>query len=123
MASVFRELVIDCSDPHGLARWWGDVLGWRVVDEPKGYSWVSSTGTLDAPAPILTFVPVPGAKAGKNRLHIDLNPSGCDQAEELRRLEALGARRVDIGQRDVPWVVLADPEGNEFCLLAPRVSS
>ena len=82
---------------------------------------MSSTGTHDAPPPILTFVAVPDAKTSKNRRHIDLNPSGCDQAEELRRLETLGARRVDVGQREVPWVALADPEGNEFCLLSPTV--
>jgi predicted enzyme related to lactoylglutathione lyase len=70
---------------------------------------------------VLVFVPVPEAKAVKNRLHIDLNPSGCDQAEELERLLSLGARQVDVGQVDVPWVVLADPEGNEFCLLGRRV--
>jgi hypothetical protein len=66
-------------------------------------------------------VPVPEKKTVKNRLHIDVNPSGCEQAQELRRLLDLGAREIDVGQTDVPWVVLADPEGNEFCLLARRV--
>jgi hypothetical protein len=61
------------------------------------------------------------AKTVKNRVHIDVNPSGCDQAEELERLLGLGARPVDVGQGDVPWVVLADPEDNEFCLLGRRV--
>lgn len=64
------------------------------------------------------FTRVPDGKSTKNRLHFDLNP--VDQAAEVTRLSALGARRVDIGQRDVPWVVLADPEGNEFCVLTPR---
>jgi glyoxalase superfamily protein len=68
-------------------------------------------------------VPVPEAKTVKNRVHIDVNPTGVDQAEELERLLSLGATRVDIGQGDVPWVVLADPEGNEFCLLARRIDS
>jgi catechol 2,3-dioxygenase-like lactoylglutathione lyase family enzyme len=121
MGSVFRELCVDCADPRTLSRFWGEVLGWPVVDDEQGYSWVSSTGRPDAPAPILVFVPVPEPKSVKNRLHIDVNPSGVDQAEELQRLERLGARHVDIGQRDVPWFVLADPEGNEFCLLARRV--
>jgi hypothetical protein len=57
----------------------------------------------------------------KNRIHLDVTPAGADQAEELERLLALGARRVDIGQGETPWVILADPEGNEFCLLSPHV--
>ncbi len=65
----------------------------------------------------MTFVPVPGTKAIKNRLHIDVNPVGCDQAQEVARLIGLGARRVDVGQGEQSWVVLADPEGNEFCVL------
>ena len=76
-----------------------------------------------AQGPILVFVAVPEPKAVKNRLHIDLNPSGCDQAVELERLLALGARPADVGQGDESWVVLADPEGNEFCLLARRVDA
>jgi hypothetical protein len=123
MASVLRELVVDCEDPAGIARFWGEVLGWPVVEDPRGLCWLSSTGAPDAPPPLLVFVPVPEHKASKNRLHIDVNPSGCDQDEELARLLALGARPVEVGQGDVPWVVLADPEGNEFCLLARRVDS
>ena len=68
--------------------------------------------------PGLVFVRVPEAKSVKNRLHIDLNPD--DQDAEVARLETLGARRVDVGQQDAPWVVLADPEGNEFCVLTAR---
>jgi hypothetical protein len=67
----------------------------------------------------LAFLRVPGGKTTKNRLHIDLNPA--DQQAEVRRLLTLGARRVDIGQGDdAEWVVMADPEGNEFCVLAPQ---
>jgi len=121
MASLLREVVIDCRDPLRLARFWGDVLGWPVVDDDGGFSWASSTGEPWAPPPLLVFVPVPEAKSAKNRLHLDVNPSGCDQAEELERLLALGARRVDVGQGDVPWIVLADPEDNEFCLLGRRI--
>lgn len=122
MGSVLREIVVDSRDPKALARFWSAVLGWPVVEDERGFCWLSSTGEPWAPPPLLVFVPVGEAKAGKNRLHIDVNPSGCDQAEELERLLALGARRVDVGQGDdVPWVVLADVEGNEFCLLARRV--
>ena len=122
MASVFREVVIDCREPSRVARFWGDVLGWPVVeDHDAGYCWISSTGEPWAPPPVLVFVPVPEPKTQKNRVHIDVNPSGCDQAEELERLLALGARQIDVGQGDVPWAVLADPEGNEFCLLRRRV--
>jgi predicted enzyme related to lactoylglutathione lyase len=121
MASVLREIVVDSQDPKGIASFWSQVLGWPLVEDPRGYCWLSSTGQPDAPAPLLVFVPVPEPKTVKNRLHIDVNPSGADQAEELKRLLALGARQVDIGQGDVPWIVLADPEGNEFCLLRRRV--
>jgi predicted enzyme related to lactoylglutathione lyase len=121
MGSVFREIVIDCADPQRVATFWSQVLNWPLVEDPKGYSWLSSTGEPWAPPPVLVFVPVPEAKTVKNRVHIDVNPTGVDQAEELERLLSLGAKRVDIGQGDVPWVVLADPEGNEFCLLARRI--
>jgi predicted enzyme related to lactoylglutathione lyase len=121
VASQLSEIVIDCDEPARVARFWGDVLGWPVVDDQRGFLWTSATGEPAGPSPMLVFVPVPGRKTTKNRLHLDLNPSGCDQATELERLLALGARRVDVGQGDVPWVVLADPEGNEFCLLSRRV--
>jgi hypothetical protein len=119
MAAVLTEIVIDCRDPKVVAGFWAAVLGWTVVDDEHGYSWVSSTG--DWAPPILVFVPVPEAKAVKNRIHLDVNPAGNEQATELERLLGLGAVPVDVGQGDVPWVVLADPEGNEFCLLARRV--
>src|SRR5581483_599770 len=112
VGSTFSELVVDAADPGGLAEFWMAVLGWQP------------TGQYDAPAveiadpnggrPSLTFLPVPDNKVVKNRLHIDINPTGCDQEEEVKRLIGLGARRIDIGQGDdKPWVVLADPEGNE----------
>ena len=123
MASILREIVIDCRDPGRVARFWSDVLGWPVVEDPRGLCWLSSTGDYTAPPPLLVFVPVPEEKTVKNRLHIDLNPSGCDQPEELERLLGLGATKVDVGQGEVPWVVLAHPEGNEFCLLGRRVDA
>ena len=69
--------------------------------------------------PTLVFATVPEGKAVKNRLHLDLRPIGCSHEEEVERLIGLGARHADVGQGDVPWVVLADPEGNEFCVLGP----
>ena len=91
-----------------------------MIEDERGLCWTSATGDYTA-RPLLVFVPVPEPKTVKNRLHIDVNPSGCEQQDELERLLALGARRVDVGQGDVPWIVLADPEGNEFCLLARRI--
>jgi hypothetical protein len=120
MASVLTEIIVDAKDPKVIAHFWGDVLGWPVVEDERGLCWTSATGDYTA-RPLLVFVPVPEAKTVKNRLHLDVNPSGVEQAEELERLLSLGARRVDVGQGDVPWIVLADPEGNEFCLLARRV--
>lgn len=112
-------LAVDCADPARLAQFWQQALGWRrtyqdadeVVLEPAAGS------PEDGVAPDLIFLRVPEGKAGKNRLHLDLRPD--DQFAEVARLESLGARRADIGQVDVRWVVLADPEGNEFCVLGP----
>jgi len=111
---------IDTADPAGLATFWESALGWRrtyeeddqVVLEPPAGS------PEDGIVPDLLFLRVPGDKAAKNRLHFDLRPQ--DQAAEVARLEALGARRADVGQKaDVSWVVMADPAGNEFCVLRP----
>jgi predicted enzyme related to lactoylglutathione lyase len=121
MAARLTEVVVDAADPHRLARFWSEVLGWPVTDEERGFSWISASGDYTA-RPMIVFVPVPEKKSVKNRVHLDVNPAGVDQAVELERLLALGATRVDVGQPDdVPWVVLADPEGNEFCLLARRI--
>ena len=123
MGCIVREIAIDCADPQRVATFWSQVLDWPLHSEPTGEYWISSTGEPWAPPPVLVFARVPEPKTGKNRVHIDVNPSGADQAEELQRLLSLGARHVDIGQGDVPWVVLADVEGNEFCLLARRVDA
>jgi predicted enzyme related to lactoylglutathione lyase len=120
MASVLSEVIVDANDPRAVAHFWGEVLGWPVIDNEGGIYWASATGDYTE-RPLLVFVPVSEPKTVKNRLHIDVNPSGCDQPAELERLLALGAQRVDVGQGDVPWIVLADPEGNEFCLLARRI--
>ncbi|MHA6621578.1 VOC family protein [Pseudonocardia sp. DLS-67] len=126
MASKFTELAIDCADPGGLARFWCAVLGYEVEDEEDGIVTIGSPLVpegKDRPGPVpptLTFARVPEGKTVKNRLHLDLNPTDREQAAEVRRLLDLGARRADVGQGDESWVVLADPEGNEFCVLAGR---
>lgn len=118
MGAVLREIIIDCTDPERVAQFWGQVLGWEVQQTSGGW-WMSESG---APFPdlLLVFVPVPEKKSVKNRLHIDVSPVGCDRDEEVARLLELGATRVDVGQGEQPWVVLADPEGNEFCVLGRR---
>ncbi|MFF1355902.1 VOC family protein [Streptomyces sp. NPDC058297] len=126
MASKFTELAIDCADPDGLARFWCAVLGYEVQDEEDGVVIIGSPEVPEGknrPGPVppaLTFARVPEGKVVKNRLHIDVNPTDREQDEEVRRLLDLGARHVDVGQGDVSWVLLADPEGNEFCVLAGR---
>jgi predicted enzyme related to lactoylglutathione lyase len=120
MALNIQTLVIDASDPSALASFWEQALGWRrtyeepdeVVLEPPEHS------LEDGVVPDLLFGRVPEGKAGKNRLHLDLRPD--DQAAEVARLLSLGAILSDVGQGDdVSWVVMADPEGNEFCVLKP----
>src|SRR4051794_11907955 len=118
MACRFTELVIDCIDTERIAAFWGGALDWRVTDsEAGGIEIAGPPGT----APHLVFVPVSEKKTLKNRVHIDVNPVGCEQAQEIERLLGLGARRVDVGQGEPTWVVLADPEGNEFCVLGTRL--
>ena len=114
MGSRFAELVIDSADPARLAEFWAAVLGYQPTD---GYEGVVEIAGPPGSGPSLTFAPVPEPKRRKNRLHVDLRPVGGDQSQEVERLLALGARPVDIGQGNQSWVVLADPEGNEFCVL------
>jgi catechol 2,3-dioxygenase-like lactoylglutathione lyase family enzyme len=121
MAIRMQCVCVDTNDPDKLARFWADVLGWRrtfedadeVVLEPPAGS------REDGVVPDLLFLRVPEPKSVKNRLHVDLRPD--DQQAEVARLEGLGAQRVSVGQgsdgSDASWVVLADPEGNEFCVL------
>ena len=116
MGSRWYTVVVDARDPARLARWWAEVLDFQIIYEgPKEVVIARDATTY----PGLIFVPVPENKDGKNRLHMDLNPD--DQEAEMERLVNMGARRVDVGQdEDVTWRVLADPEGNEFCLLRAR---
>ena len=113
MPSRWESLVVDAQDPARLARWWAEALGYQItLEKPDGVEIRRSADEL----PGLVFVPVPEAKETKNRLHIDLRPA--DREAEVERLVNMGARHVDVGQREEDgWIVLADPEGNEFCLL------
>lgn len=112
MALNWEQVVIDTRDPHTLASWWAQALGWIVTYEEDGDVEIRPSPQT---TPGLLFVPVREERVSKNRLHLDFRPS--DQAAEVQRFLDLGATRVDIGQGDVSWVVLADPEGNEFCIL------
>ncbi|MET7438757.1 VOC family protein [Streptomyces sp. NPDC004082] len=127
MSSKFTELAVDCADPHALARFWCAVLDYEVQDEEDGVVSIGSPAVPEGksrPGPVppaLTFARVPEGKTVKNRLHIDVNPTDREQDDEVRRLLDLGARHADVGQTgDESWVTLADPEGNEFCVLASR---
>ena len=133
MALKWYTVVVDCHDPQAQVHWWAQALDWDVVydtpDEavaiPKGMSEdpVDDVEEWMARGQGLVFVPVPEGKTVKNRLHIDLAPhTSQDRDAEIARLLDLGASRVDVGQDDaaVTWTLLADPEGNEFCVLSTR---
>ncbi|WP_213455116.1 VOC family protein [Rhizomonospora bruguierae] len=116
MGVRWEQVVIDAHDPARLARWWAEALGFTITYEQPDEVEIRRTPEV---LPGLVFVPVMGAKAVKNRLHIDLRPD--DQEAEVERLVNMGARHVDVGQGEqVGWVVLADPEGNEFCVLRAK---
>ena len=129
MTSRLTETAIDCADPMRLAEFWCAALGYQVlhVDDDQGFVEIgperSDAEFLAAvrrgPVPsTVTFAKVPEAKTVKNRRHLDVSPVDCSQADEVARLEGLGARRADVGQGDdVSWVVMEDPQGNEFCVL------
>jgi predicted enzyme related to lactoylglutathione lyase len=119
MTSRIAVIAIDAVQPRVVADFWCEVLGWQVVEEDEsGISIAEAEGSW----PAIDVFAVSEKKTVKNRLHLDLRADGTTTAEELERLLGLGARRVDIGQGpDVSWVVLADPEGNEFCLLSRTV--
>ncbi|HYK67186.1 MAG TPA: VOC family protein [Streptosporangiaceae bacterium] len=112
-------LCIDTADPARIATFWESALGWRrtYADEDQVCLEPPAGSLEDGLVPDLVFLKVPEGKAGKNRLHLDLRPA--DQSAEVARLEALGARQISVGQGNVSWVVMADPDGNEFDVLAP----
>jgi hypothetical protein len=123
VASKFTELGIDSIDPGALARFWCGVLGYQILAEDDGVVTIGPDGGSDEGpvAPVMTFARVPEGKTVKNRVHLDVSPADREQAEEVSRLLALGASHADVGQGgEVSWVVMRDPEGNEFCVLAKR---
>ncbi len=115
MSVEWEQVVIDSIDPETLGRWWAQALGWVIVEEtPEEFEIRPAPERM----PGLLFIRIPEAKGGKNRLHLDFRP--LDQEAEVARLVGLGAHHVDVGQGERSWVVLADPEGNEFCVLSQR---
>jgi cobalamin biosynthesis Mg chelatase CobN len=130
MALRWYSTVVESADHRALAAWWAEALGWSIMYESEDEAIVIPPWSRElAPQlrfeqvpPGLVFVPVDHQKTTKNRLHLDLAPhTGDDRDAEIARLVGLGARHIDIGQGDdVTWTVLADPEGNEFCVLSSR---
>ena len=111
-------VVVDCADPRAMARFWDEAMDWTLHEVTDDHAVLRSAKGV---GPYLEFLRTPDATTGGSRVHLDLLPyTGDDQAAEVARLRALGATDLDIGQGDVPWIVLADPEGNEFCVLSPR---
>ena len=134
MALKWYTTVIDCQDLHAQARWWAGVLDWQIVYEAEDQAAVAPRHEQDRPlsaeewptvGPALVFVAVPAGKTMKNRLHLDLAPHITDDRDALiDALLARGATRASVGQDEskASWTVLADPEGNEFCVLSARDS-
>jgi catechol 2,3-dioxygenase-like lactoylglutathione lyase family enzyme len=114
MSSRLHSVAVDAIDPELLARFWSAALGLRVDTDDDGDLALRAE---DGSGPYLLLLRVPDPKRTKNRLHLDLIPD--DQDAEVERLLALGATRADVGQGEQSWIVLADPEGNEFCVLRP----
>jgi hypothetical protein len=138
MSTRLVHVVIEAADPERLGRFWAGVFGWQASPVSAGSGALGGPGP-DAgadgsvivrpsgwrypdPGPLpLLVVPADGPKTGRNRLHFDLpTKSAAHYGDEVKRITGLGATPADIGQRDVPWEVLSDPEGNEFCVLDPR---
>jgi len=116
MTLMWEQVVIDSHDPRALGHWWARALDWVVTHEDGTEVEIRSSAES---TPGILFLRVTEDRVTKNRLHLDFRP--LDQNAEVTRLLKLGASRCDIGQGEVSWVVLADPEGNEFCILSsPR---
>ena len=122
MACRWTELAIDANNPRELAAFWSRVLDYPIGEQDEHLVELKGPAGLS-----IVFVSVPEPKTVKDRIHIDVNATDRDQMEEVARIKELGATEVDVGQHDaqheVTWVVLADPEGNEFCVLRSRVSA
>ena len=115
MSLEWEQTTVAARDPLALGNWWREALGWIVVNDDQDEFEIRPEAHR---LPGLLFVPVPEAKQIKNRLHLDFRPD--NRVVEVERLLLLGATRVDIGQGEQSWSVLADPEGNEFCVLGSR---
>jgi predicted enzyme related to lactoylglutathione lyase len=113
-----HHIVIDTHDLPGLARFWTQALDWKVLSEREHEIIIGTDENADVG---ICFMPVTDAKIVKNRVHLDITTAAEDRDQEIERLLALGARRADIGQTGAEsWTVLADPEGNEFCVIRPK---
>ncbi|MBM7774430.1 catechol 2,3-dioxygenase-like lactoylglutathione lyase family enzyme [Actinokineospora baliensis] len=123
MACRISELVIEARDPELLATFWCAVLGYVELDREDGAIEIGPPGVgFGGPQPTIILSPNPEPRSGKYRLHLDVNPTDRDQDAELARLLQVGATPADVGQTgEEGWHVLADPEGNEFCLLRKRI--
>jgi predicted enzyme related to lactoylglutathione lyase len=120
MPVTLHHVVVDTRDLPGLARFWSQALGWKILSEREREIVIGP----DERAPVgMCFMPVTDPKTVKNRLHLDLTTEAGDRDAEIERLLALGASRVDVGQTgEESWTVLADPEGNEFCVIRPKIT-
>ena len=124
MALSLQCITVDAHNPKALAEFWAEVLGWTVGEDGDDIGWWIERELGDPKNtgfPDILFLKVPDSKVVKNRLHLDLRPD--DQGAEVARLEKLGAKKIDIGQStdpDTTWVVMADIEGNDFCILRER---
>ena len=117
------QIAMNARDDSAVGRFWAEALGWSAASEEPGVTNIEPVGFAypDPVAVCIDVLAVPEPKTVKNRVHLDLRPyPGDDQAAEVARLQALGATGIDVGQGDVPWTCLADPEGNEFDVLTPR---
>jgi len=116
-----QDITIDCHNPTVLAQFWAQALGWKMDENPtENWAYIEKNlGPTNSDGyPSILFYKTPDEKSVKNRMHLDLRPE--NQLEEVERLEKIGATRIEIGQSNDPsttWVVMADPEGNEFCVL------
>jgi catechol 2,3-dioxygenase-like lactoylglutathione lyase family enzyme len=129
LTSRLTEVIVDCHDLDAVATFWCAVLGYERANSGEGWLAIGPSTTDASPdvaedelraaaqPPAIAFVLVPEGKAVKNRLHLDVTPIDRSQQDEVLRLVALGARHTDIGQRATRWVVMIDPEGNEFCVM------
>ena len=114
MASRIGEIIVDCSDSEAAAVFWCAVLDYRIADRDGTEITIAGHPT----APTIIFDRSTDTKLHKKRLHFDIRPVDTSQDDEVARLTALGAKRIDIGQLDVSWVVMEDPVGNEFCVMS-----